>query len=88
MENSPSWEANRFEASQEIPPHFMESGGSLLHSQMPTACPYPEPLWTVRNMILFYGEELLAPRPTTMLEDSLFGCPKLLIQYICSYPSR
>ena len=24
MEQSPSWEANRFSASQEIPPYFME----------------------------------------------------------------
>jgi hypothetical protein len=40
-EQSPSSEANRFSATQEIP----------------------------RNQILFYGEELLAPRPTLKLED-------------------
>jgi len=33
MQHSPSWEANRFSASQEIPPHFMETEGSLPHSQ-------------------------------------------------------
>jgi hypothetical protein len=41
-EHSPSWEANRFSASQEIL-HFMEPKGSLPHSQVPANCPYPEP---------------------------------------------
>ena len=40
---SPFWEPNRFSASQEIPPHFMEPEGSLPHSQVPATCPYPEP---------------------------------------------
>jgi hypothetical protein len=30
------------------------------------------PLWTVRNMTRFYGEELLATRPTPKLEDHNF----------------
>ena len=38
MEQSPSWEANRFAAS-----HFLEPEGSLPHSQVPATCPYPEP---------------------------------------------
>jgi hypothetical protein len=42
MEKSLSWEANQFSSSQEIPPHFMEPGGSLLHSQVPATCPYPK----------------------------------------------
>ena len=45
-EQSPSWKANRFSGSQEIPrnsPHFMEPEGSLPHSQVPATCPYPEP---------------------------------------------
>ena len=37
MEQSPSWEANRFSAN------FMEPEGSLPHSQVPATCPYPEP---------------------------------------------
>ena len=41
MKQSPSWEANRFSANQEIPPHFMEPGGPLPHSQVPATCPYP-----------------------------------------------
>jgi hypothetical protein len=43
MEHSPSWEANRFGASQEIPPDSMEPEGSLPHSQVPANCIYPEP---------------------------------------------
>jgi hypothetical protein len=43
MEQSPSWEANQFAASQEIPRIFMEPEGSLTHSQVPATCPYPEP---------------------------------------------
>jgi hypothetical protein len=42
MEKSPYWEANRFEASQEIPRHFMEPEGTLPHSQVPATCPYPK----------------------------------------------
>jgi hypothetical protein len=60
----------------------MEPEGSLPHSNVPSICPYPEPamsyqsnspgprlsVWTIRNMIRFYGEEL-APRPTPELQD-------------------
>ena len=43
MVQSPSWEANWFAASQEIPPHFMEPEGSLPHSKASATCPYPGP---------------------------------------------
>ena len=43
MVQSPSWEANWFAASQEIPRIFMEPEVSLPHSQVPAACPYPGP---------------------------------------------
>ena len=43
VDQSPSWEANRFSTSQEISPHIMESEGSLPQSQVPATCPYPEP---------------------------------------------
>jgi len=42
-------------------PHFVEIECSLPHSQV-SGC-------TFRNKIRFYGEELLAPRPTSKLED-------------------
>ena len=41
MEQSSSWEANRFWASQNSP-QFMEPEGSLQHSQVPAPCPYSE----------------------------------------------
>jgi len=43
MEQSPSSEANRFSANQEIPPYFIEPEGSLPHLQVPATRPYPEP---------------------------------------------
>ena len=42
--HSPSWEANWFAASQEIPLIFMEPKGSLPHSQASATCPYPGPV--------------------------------------------
>jgi len=40
----------------------------------------------LRTFERFYGEELLASRPTPKLEEkTLLGCPRLLIQYIRSY---
>ena len=61
----------------------MELEGLLPQSKVPGTPPYPEParshqsispgirltLWLFRNMTRFYGEELLAPRPTPKLED-------------------
>jgi len=44
----------------------MEPEGSWPQSQVLT-------LWLFHNMILFYGEELLAPRPTPKLEDYLLS---------------
>jgi hypothetical protein len=43
MEQSPSWEANQFEASQEIHRIFMEPEVYLPNSQVPATCPYPKP---------------------------------------------
>jgi hypothetical protein len=42
MEQSPSWEANRFSASQEIP-QMLKPEGYLPYSQETTTCSYPEP---------------------------------------------
>jgi hypothetical protein len=74
MEQSLSWKANRFSASQEIPPNFVESECSLPHSQQPATRPCSEPpspgqLYPIRNTDSLYGEKLLAPRPTPELED-------------------
>ena len=43
MEQSPSWEAIRFSASQEIPHILWNLKVTLPHSQVPATCPYPEP---------------------------------------------
>jgi len=43
-------------------------------------------VWTFQNKIHLYGE-LLAPRPAPQAgEPTPVGCPRLLIQYIRSYP--
>jgi hypothetical protein len=37
--------------------------------EAPHFCPSPRPCRTIHNNILFYDEELLAPRPTSNLEE-------------------
>jgi hypothetical protein len=45
--------------------------------------PCPRLLVNFRNKLIFYAEELLAPRPTSQAGGPpLVGCPRLLIQYI------
>jgi hypothetical protein len=42
---------------------------------------------TFLNKFIFYGEDLLASRPTPKLQDTdLVDCPRLLIKYIHNYP--
>ena len=74
---SPSWAANWFAASQEIP---RISRNPKFHYR--THKPPPSRMW------MFYREGLLAPRPTPQAGGPpLVGCPRLLIQFIRSYPS-
>jgi hypothetical protein len=52
----------------------MESECSLPHSQEPATCPKrissgPRLCQMFRNVLIFHGEELLAPRPNPKLED-------------------
>jgi hypothetical protein len=49
--------------------------------------PCPRLLVSFRNKIIFYGEELLAPTPNPHAVGPLIvGRPRLLIEYIRSYP--
>ena len=43
-EQNSSWETNRFLGQSRNFPNFMEPGASLLYSQQPATCPYPEPV--------------------------------------------
>jgi hypothetical protein len=63
--------------------HFL-SFGSFIQGIRPG----PRLLVVFCNKLIFYSEELLAPRPTPKLEDHPVGCPRLLIQQIRSYPQK
>jgi hypothetical protein len=66
MEQNPSREADSQLATQEIPCLLWNAKVRYrVHNSSPIRMPYV----TFRNKLAFYGEELLAPRPTPKLEN-------------------
>jgi hypothetical protein len=64
-------------------PNFMVSQDSLLRSQVPATCPYSELCVNISQQHIFYGEELLAPRPTPKLEDHPLSAVRDLFNIYC-----
>ena len=78
MDQSPSWETNRFSTSKEIPPilwkpNFHYSIHECLQP-VPILSPYQwinpglRHQFIIHNMLCFYGEELFATHPSPKLE--------------------
>jgi hypothetical protein len=68
MEQSPSCEANSHTASQVIPYLLLNP---RVHYRIQKSPPISSPCLTFRNKLGFYGEELLAPRPTPSWRTTL-----------------
>jgi hypothetical protein len=93
MEQRPSWEANRFAASQEIPRIFMDPEGSLPYSQVSATCPYPElipssphkPLPTSWRSILILSTQLRLGLPNGLFPS---GFPTNTLCTTLSSPIR
>jgi hypothetical protein len=59
-----SWKTNSFLASQEVSPHFMETGSSFPCSQQPFTFHYPEPDKCSHIFTLYLKSILIRPKST------------------------
>ena len=74
MVQSPSWAANRFAASQEIPRISRKPEGSLPHSQAPATYLYPGPAQSspyTHNPLLEIHPNIIHPSTTRSPQWSL-----------------
>jgi len=85
MVQSPSWAANWFAASQEIP---RISRNPKVHYRTHKHPPTPEQasrIWMFRNISVLQGGVVNTPPNTQAGGPPLVVCPRLLIQFIRSY---